>query len=535
MNSFGFCMNRRNVLAGLAALAAAPRIALAQGESPVVATSGGTVRGLITTNGIASYRGIPYGAPTGGANRFMPPRHAVPWTGVFDATVFGPSAPQGPPNRPPDPGRDVRTGEDCLVVNVWTPAPTRSARRPVMVWLHGGGFITGSATPALYDGANLARLGDVVVVSLNHRLNAFGYTYLGGVGGADFADSGNVGQLDIVQALGWVRDNIEAFGGDPSRVTIFGESGGGLKTAALLATPPAARLFHRAIIESGPGIRMASLEDQDRVARELMMELSFAKNDMKALQTVPAADLHKAFGVVNARHPPRGAGFISIFAPTIDGRSLPHHPFDPSAPTVSSTVPLMIGSNHTEATLFGVARDKYDVTEAEIGPLLKGLVGPDVDDVVAGYRKALPNASPWDLMILINTDIPTSAFSREIARRKTEAGGAPAWLYRFDWETPVGRMRAPHTIEMPFVFSNLDHSYVPLGDGPERPALAHTMSTLWTNFARGGKPIAAGIPTWPPYDGKSRSTMLLNTQARLVNDPDQPLREISDKVLGFPA
>jgi para-nitrobenzyl esterase len=536
----GFFMNssivhRRSVIAGLAALGASPSIVFTQNASPTVETAGGKLRGLLMANGIAHFRGIPYGAPTGGANRFMPPRPAAPWSGIRDATVFGMSCPQDTSALPVerDPARHVATSEDCLVLNIWTPSPSRHAKKPVMVYLHGGGFQRGSGTAGLYDGTNVARLGDVVMVTLNHRLSAFGYTYLGGVGGADFADSGNVGQLDIVLALGWIRDNIEAFGGNPACVTIFGQSGGGSKVCTLQAMPPATGLFHRAIVQSGPGIRMATVEDQDRAAQQLMTELGLTKNDMKALQAVPPGDLYKAFDAVNRRRPSRGPGFGSIFSPTVDGRSLPRHPFEPSAPEISAKVPLMIGYNLTEATFFRRGQEKFDLTEAEVAPMLKGLVGSSIDSVVEVYRKALPKASPWDLVIQISTDFPAAAFSREIARRKTEAGGAPGWLYRFDWETPIGHMRAPHGIELPFVFSNLGSYHIPLGDGADRAPLAHQISTIWTTFARTGKPVASGIPAWPTYDGTTRATMLFNAKSRLVNDPDKSMRVAIDSALGL--
>ena len=524
-------VSRRKVLAGVAVLGATADLARAKGSSPIVATECGGVRGFLTENGLAAFRGIPYGASTAGANRFLPPKPAVPWTGVREAVDFGPTAPQDPPDASDHLSVAIPQSEDCLVLNVWTAAPRRGAKKPVMVWLHGGGFSTGSASLPLYDGAHLAAIGDVVVVSVNHRLNAFGYTYLAGVGGADFNDSGNVGQLDIVQALHWVGRNIEAFGGDPSRVTIFGESGGGQKVVTLLAMPPADGLFHRAIAESGPGIRMARVEDQDRAARDLMSLLGL--NDVRALQAVPQADLHRAYVAIAHKYPSRGPGFITVFAPTVDGRALPHDPFDPKAPEGSARAPLMIGYNHTEATFFNKGREKLDITDAEIAPRLKGLVGDQGEALVAAYRAALPHVSPWDLLILISTDYPTAAFSRAIAQRKTEAGGAPGYLYRFDWETPVDHMRAPHTIELPFVFSNLDKSFVPLGHGLERPALAHRMSTLWADFARTGVPAAAGVPHWPPYDGRTRETMLLNAKSRLVSDPDKPLRVAVDGALGF--
>ena len=295
-------LSRRGLMTGLAVLGGLPGLArAAAASSPVVETAGGRVQGFLNASGVASYLGIPYGASTGGANRFMPPKPAASWAGVRETVAYGPSAPQVTTDGPqlPDAPAGPAMNEDCLVLNVWTPSPQRGSGRAVMVWLHGGGFSTGSGSGAATNGANLAAIGDVVVVSINHRLNAFGYSYLGRIGGADFADSGNVGQLDIIQALQWVRDNIEAFGGDPSRVTIFGNSGGGSKVETIMAMPSGKGLFHRAIAQSGNGYLMAEADLQDQAARALMTALGLARGDVRALQAVPQAALLKAYNDVS--------------------------------------------------------------------------------------------------------------------------------------------------------------------------------------------------------------------------------------------
>jgi para-nitrobenzyl esterase len=531
---------RRTVLAGIAAAGAMAGIARAQGASPVVTTAQGRVRGLVSGNGIYAFRGLPYGASTAGANRFMPPKPPAGWTGVREAVEYGFSAPQSVPgstsNSLIDPRR-LPESEDCLVLNVWTPSVERNAKKPVMVWLHGGGFQSGSASAPLYDGSNLARLGDVVMVGVNHRLNVFGYTWLGGVAGRDFQTSGNAGNLDIVAALKWVRENIAAFGGDPGRVTIFGESGGGQKVTTLMATLPAKGLFHRAIAQSGPAFRVCEQEYQDAAARAVMGKLGLQPGDIRKLQAVDTVDLFKAYRAalqdLQAQAPawPK----LRYFSPTLDGVAMAQHPFDPKVPAMTANVPLVIGYNRTEMTFFNRGREKFDLTDAEIAPRLARLVDRGADQLAAAYRQALPNASAWDLLMLINTDYPLSAYSREIAVRKTAAGPAPAYLYRFDYEVPLGggRLHAPHTAELPFMFSNLKAGEVLVGTAPEMPAMARQMSELWTTFARTGVPAAEGVPAWPVYDARTRETLIIDKEFRRVADPDRTLRVAVDSALGL--
>jgi para-nitrobenzyl esterase len=531
---------RRTVLAGVMAAGAMAALARAQGASPDVATAQGRVRGLIAGNGIYAFRGLPYGASTGGLNRFMPPKPPAGWTGVRDAVEYGPSAPQSLPgstsNSLIDPRR-LPESEDCLVLNVWTPSLDRNARKPVMVWLHGGGFQSGSASAPLYDGSNLARLGDVVMVGINHRLNVFGYTWLGGVAGKDFQTSGNAGNLDIVAALKWVRENIAAFGGDPGRVTIFGESGGGQKVTTLMATLPGKGLFHRAIAQSGPAFRVCQEADQDQAARAVMAKLGLQPGEIRKLQAVATVDLFKAYRAVLQEQQGQGAPWpvLRYFSPTLDGAAMAQHPYDPKAPAMTANVPLIIGYNHTEMTFFNRGREKFDLTDAEIAPRLERVVDRGADRVVAAYRQALPNASAWDLLMLINTDYPLSAYSREIAVRKTAMGPAPAYLYRFDYEIPLGggRLHAPHTAELPFMFSNLKAGEVLVGTAPEMPALARRMSELWTTFARTGAPAAEGVPPWAPYDARTRRTLIIDKDIRQVADPDSSLRVAVDSALGL--
>ena len=521
---------RRTVLAtGLLAPLAGPLLAQVA-AGPVVDTVNGKVRGL-TDHGTLVFRGLSYGAPTGGANRFMPPQPVVKWKGVRDALLFGASSPQSDatggdrnvvmraalPQDPPG----VSETEDCLVVNVWTPAVT--GKRPVMVWLHGGGFSSGSASHPLYDGGNLSRRGDIVFVGVNHRLNVFGFTHLAAGGGAPFASSGNAGMLDIVQALQWVRANIAAFGGDPDNVTIFGESGGGAKVSTLLAMPQAKGLFHRAIIESGPGLRAGSAQDAARAADILAAELGLKANQIRELQAVPTDKLLAAYFSIQPKL--RAAGVGGSFAPIIDGASLLRHPFDPDAPAVSDEVPLLIGSNRTEATFppfMSPADQDRHMDEAGLRQRVKAAFPKaDSDALITAYRQANPTASPFDLLLYISTDRVMGANTIVLAERKVARGRAPVFVYRFDWETQAmgGRMRAMHVMEVPFVMDNTIRSAGLVGTPSDAEALAATISTAWTTFARTGAPAAAGLPKWPAYSPANRKVMVFNTQSFLGDDP----------------
>jgi para-nitrobenzyl esterase len=520
-------------------------------SEPVAETRYGKVRG-IQQDGVYAFKGIRYGASTGGVNRFMPPRAPEPWPGVQVAAKFGNSAPQSNPN-PPPPGTPAPVilaqlvpppnsprperlpeSEDCLFLNVWTAGLRDGRRRPVMLWLHGGFFYAGSGSTV--DGTNLAKRGDVVVVSLNHRLNVLGFTYLAAAAGPEFAQSGNVGLLDILAASRWVQENIEAFGGDPSRVMVFGESGGGMKTSCLLAAPQGRGLLHRAAIQSGPGLRVMEREAAARVTESLLRELQVEPKRARELQSLPVERLLSAYFVVRSRDFPDGFFTdLRCFAPVVDGQVLPRHPFDPDPPDQAADIPLLIGWNQTEMTFFmGADAAGFSQDEASLRERAGRFLGAEGARGIELYQRRYPRSTASDLYIQMWSDFSIMRATLEQADRKVAQHAAPTFVYRFDWRTPVlgGKLKSPHTLENPFVWDDTERSAILTGGGEAAAVLAAKMSAAWVSFATSGKPDApqGGWPHWPAYDPVHRPTMLIDTVSRVVNDPTHDERLFLEKI-----
>jgi para-nitrobenzyl esterase len=486
--------------------------AFANGDAPVAKTKAGQVRGTVV-DGINVFKGVRYGATTEG-RRFMPPQPAQSWQGIAEAGDYGSQSPQSRPSSislfktwaNPRPA-----SEDLLFLNVWTPAVHDGKNRPVMVWFHGGGFSTGSGSSHAYDGTRLAKKGDVVVVTVNHRLNAFGYLYLAGLSkDPALADSGNVGNLDMALSLQWVRDNIAEFGGDPGNVLIFGESGGGAKVSTLLAMPAARGLFHKAVVQSGSMTQAQTPERATRGTKAFLQLLGIAPEKIDELRSMPMQKIADALNNVPAE------GVVN-FGPVMDGRSLPRHPFDPDAPSVSAQVPLLVGTIKDETTLLIGARDPsaFAITWETLPKRLQPFTGnADPAVFIDGMRQLQPNATASDLFFTITTARNFRNGAIRQAELKSQQGAAPAFLYQLDWETPVegGKWKAPHALEIGMVFDNVAKSASMSGTGPEAQKVADQMSAAWLAFAK------TGNPGWPAYDTKRRATMVFNVTSKVVDD-----------------
>jgi para-nitrobenzyl esterase len=484
-------------------------------SGPVADTRAGKIRGQ-QLEGCIAFRGVPYGAPTGGANRFQPPQPRAPWQGVRDATQFGNISPQpsGPiiPEEIDSEAHEPQ-GEDCLLLNVWTPQ-VGPYLRPVMVWFHGGGYAVGGGSAPWYRGERLASRHDVVVVTINHRLNAFGFLYLGDLNPA-FAGVANVGMLDCVAALKWVRDNISGFGGDPENVTIFGESGGAGKVSCLMGMPAAKGLFHRAIAESGGALNLGRPEQATAAAKAMLDKLGVDPIDTAKLQNLPVEEIIRA----------TPSGFQSM-APIVDGRSIPRDPFSPAAPEFSADVPFLTGSNLTESAFF-LDTPLDPLNDDELHARVKAYCHVDdatAHQLVALYRQEHPSRDNVFLYQLISSEYWMRTTVLVQAERKAALGRAPAYVYQFNRLSPArdGKLHCPHGSEIPYVFDDLAAGKAITGEAPAAQVLADRMSAAWVSFARYGDPNMGGadLPYWPPYSAGSRAVMCLDDECRLELDPD---------------
>ena len=516
---------------------------IASDATTVAETTAGKIRGF-RRDGVYIFKGVPYGASTAGTGRFMPPAKPERWTGTRNALQYGRVCPFQDSAHFDTDGKNLANhdedafvlhrgafltvpGEDCLRVNLWTPEINSSGKRPVMVYMHGGGFTAGSGHDLLsYDGESLARNHDAVVVTHNHRLNVYGYLNLGHLAGEKYAPAANVGMLDIVAVLEWVRDNIATFGGDPANVTIFGQSGGGGKVLALMAMPAAKGLFHRAIVQSGPFLKSLSPDYSGQLAELVVEELGLSKSQVDELQKIPVDRLSAAAAEAMKKMPAHHSPLREVYGednwgPTVDGSILPRHPFDPGAPEISADVPLLTGTNLHEA-ISGLDRaDPNTMRIEEVQRLTSEAFGDHAKEIIDAYRRDYPKATPFDLYATIAA-APFRRPAFEQAIRKAALGGAPAYSYVYSWRTPVldNRPGSFHACEIAFTFDNAEICDHYSGGTSEAFLLSKQISSAWVNFARTGNPNHDGLPHWPAYTSEQRATMYFDTPCAVRNDPE---------------
>jgi para-nitrobenzyl esterase len=515
--------DRRSFLTAFGAGCTLLRPSWAQSTNPLfwtVETTSGKVQGIANT-GIKEFKGIPYGAPTGGKNRYMPPKKPASWTGVRECFGHGPISPQTLANLNGDYAMliqwDQQVGgmsEDCLSLNVWTPGVNDGQKRAVMVSFHGGGFSTGSGNAPGYDGAQLARFGDVVVVTVNHRLASLGYLHLADLGAPpEFTHAGVVGMMDLVASLEWVRDNIEKFGGDPGKVMIFGQSGGGAKTSTMLAMPSAKGLFHSAGVQSGSTIRSQTREQGTKTAEALLAKLGIAKGNIADIQKVSWQQILEA---------QTSLGPAANFSPVVDGTVLPHHPFDPTAPPESADIPVVISTTLEDAAL---GLTNFDLDEAGLKAMMAERYAAKADPMLALYRNRYPNKSPFLIQAQIATDAGFRQNAILQAERKSALGKAPAYMYLWAFESSGfnGKFGAVHGTDVSASFDNYRDGIGGTGSRQEK-ALWERFASAWVSLAKTGDPNNPKIPHWPAYDTSKRATMIFDREVRVEDDPRGEIR-----------
>jgi para-nitrobenzyl esterase len=514
--------------------------ASSQPAETIARTAYGRVRGA-RKDGVLVFKGIPYAGSPAGANRFKPAPPLKPWSGVRDALLYGPQSIQPPDPNWPKEWKPAISSEDCLFLNVWTQGAGTLRKRPVMFYSHGGGFATGNGgadvapQDTMHDGAALARDYDVVVVTHNHRLGIMGYLYLGDLLGDEYAASGVVGMIDIAAALKWVHENIAEFGGDPDRIMIWGESGGGAKTSTLTAMPSAKGMFQRASIESGATLRLRTRDSASGTAEAVLTALGLSKGQARDVLTVPAEklrDIQQALPRMRTTSPAAtGTPAVSLgFSPMVDGHVIPTHPYDPVATPISAEVPIIVGTNKDE-TLF-MYRSNPEVLSLDAEGLrrrLESTLRQNTDRVLEVYRRNRPSATPAQLYIAITTAQGMEHSAISLAERKAALKAGPVFMYVFAYQpeptSPGALTGAAHASEIPFKFDHVE------GDpSSARVRAAKHMSRAWATFAGTGNPSHEGIPRWPAYTVEQRATMFLDAECTVVNDPNREERMLWQEI-----
>lgn len=504
-------------------------------EIAVTQTDSGKVRGYVL-RGIHYFLGIPYGADTSGENRFMPPQKPKAWTNVYPALWWGDSAPQEMDKKFANKFASFRdhwnygdVSEDCLRINVLTPGINDGKKRPVLFWIHGGGFTSGNAVEQDgYNGENFARFGDVVFCSVNHRLGPLGFCNLAGVGGEKFAASGNVGMLDIVAALQWVRDNIGNFGGDAGNVTIMGQSGGGAKVCILTAMPDAKGLFHKAVVLSGAARKSGEKAYSEELGAAVVKEAGLTPDELTKLQTIPWKEFY-AIATKAQRGMAKGGGMMRGFSPVVDGKVLPQHPYDPEGAPSAANVPMIISSVQDEMSASWADSSLESITLDQVVEKLKERAGfgagfgDKAKEVVDSYVKAFPGKKPVEIWSLVSSNRQGVVMLADVKSKQA----APVFVNWFTWQPPLfdNRMRAFHCVDISFWFYNTDVMLTHSGGGPRPRALSTKMAGALLQFMKNGDPNGPGLPKWPKYSAAQGETMIFNDRCEAKNDPDREARK----------